>query len=203
MSEDGTLTTYAYSRSGDLLTTTMERGVPDSATPPTVADGTRTITTVNHYGNAIAETTTDILSSLDLDSWVATGVDDRGRMTAAQHTDMTTESWNYDCCHLMSQTDRQGIVTTYSYDALGRQQTTTRLGITDRQILDAEGRVLRRERIGTDASVIVLEETTYDTRVVSTPGINFGDASLGIATKRCWCNRKRQIIWPLCWTISI
>ncbi len=183
LSENGQLTTYSYSQSGTQRTTTRETGMPNAGSIA-VADGVRTTSVVNEYGVVISEAVTSIPNGLTLSSWTATATDDRGRVTAASHSDGTTESWSFglpgeDCCQMSSHTDRQGVTTSYGYDALGRQTITTRLGISDKVTLDAAGRVTKRERIGTDNSIIVQEETTYDLagRVTQTQ-----DAMGGITT---------------------
>jgi YD repeat-containing protein len=165
VNEQGIETTFTYSQSGGNLTTTAtESGV----------GATQTITTTNEAGTVVAMTKKDLASNLVLESFTVTSTDDLGRATAITYHDGTTEAFKHgdDCCGggLESQTDRQGMTTTYIHDALGRTVETTSLGITERLTYDAADRVTKRERIGTDDSIIVQEQTTYDLagRVLST-----------------------------------
>jgi RHS repeat-associated protein len=157
VNEAGIETTYSYSTSGGNLVTTATQSGPGAV---------RTVSTTNEAGTVIAETKTDVASGLPLESFTVTATDDLGRATAITYGDGTSEAFEHgdNCCggDLISQTDRQGVTTTYVHDALGRVVETTRLGITESLTYDAADRVTKRERIGTDDSVFVQEETTYD-----------------------------------------
>jgi RHS repeat-associated protein len=173
-SPDGSMTFYAYSRSGDNVMETREAGAPNSSRT-SVIDGTRTVTTTNPQRQKIAEDVIDIASGLTLSTWDALSVDSLGRPTEIGYGDGTTRSMTYvgssascgSCSGsgnflVESETDRNGVTTTYAYDALNRRTDTTRLGVTEHLVYDAAGRVTERHRIGTDDSDITLSATTYD-----------------------------------------
>jgi YD repeat-containing protein len=53
---------------------------------------------------------------------------------------------SYGCCGYDTQTDEQGITTTYTYDAPGRSRTEERLGITTTHFYDPAGRETETRR---------------------------------------------------------
>ncbi|HEY5894207.1 MAG TPA: hypothetical protein VIT91_13360 [Chthoniobacterales bacterium] len=97
-----------------------------------------------------------------LESWDATSFDTLGRVTGKAYNDGTTESVTYACCYLESETDRDGVTTTYSETPGGLVKTRTRFGITEITTYDAMGRLLKRIRKGTDNSEITLEDNAYN-----------------------------------------
>ncbi len=187
---DGTMTFYSYAMSGATKVVTADTGSPNTGLTAITA-GTRTVTTTNAAGQTIAQDTIDIASGLTLQSWSALTIDDLGRPTEIGYGDGTTKSIVYEgssaacgtCSSsgnflVASETDRNGVTTTYAYDALNRRTDTTRLGVTTHVIYDAAGRVLETHRIGTDSSDIRVAKTVYDLagRVTET------DDALGNAT---------------------
>lgn len=158
---DGTLTTYAYSVSGGVKTVTQDQGAPDPSGQQ-VESGRRIVRTLDQSGNWLTETTTDIASGLTLEEKEVASRDADGRVTQVDYADGTQEEFNYGCCGLESQTDRDGMVTSYAYDALKRVTETTRAGITTRNEYDAMDRVTKVTRVGSDSSQIVQTQNTYD-----------------------------------------
>src|SRR6185436_11448365 len=78
-----------------------------------------------------------------------------------------TTHFSYGCCSLESVTDPDGVQTVYDYDSLKRRTGQTvyyggSLGITTSNLLDAAGNALNTIRVGTNASVITLEQSKYD-----------------------------------------
>ena len=83
----------------------------------------------------------------------------------------------YACCGLETETDRDGVTTTYGYDDAGRRTSITRHGITHFDDLDAAGRVWRRRRVGTDSTEVILSTTTYDTAGRMVTQLNAGQSA--------------------------
>ena len=78
------------------------------------------------------------------------------------YLDGTYKTITYACCGVDSETDRQGVQTSYGYNSLHRLSVTTLDGISIIQNYDAEGRVLSTVRQGTDASQITLSRAQYN-----------------------------------------
>lgn len=135
---DGTLTLYEYTAldglgnpdidNGEMLTTVVEKGEPNGAGTD-VVDGIRTTTVVDRRGNEIARTIVDIDSGLTIEQRLATEQDEFGRPTEVTLLDGRTETFDYDCCGLASQTDHLGITTSYD-EVDGIEESETRLGVT-------------------------------------------------------------------------
>jgi len=158
---DRTLELYTYSQSGNQITATILSGQP-SPNGDVVIDGTQTVRTTDPGGNLISETVTDISSGLLVSFTQATSFDSFGRPTHIDYSDGTSETRVYNCCGLESQTDREGVTTSYLYDDLHRVISKTRAGITMLNTYDAEGRILSTIRKGTDNTEIHLSTLTYD-----------------------------------------
>ena len=171
---DGTRTLYAYASGAGTRTVTTDTGAPNVGGTAIVA-GTRTVATYNEANQQIEEEVIDLASGLTVSEWVALTVDDLGRPTLIGHGDGTTREIAYvgssascgSCSGsgtwlVASETDRNGVTTTYAYDALNRRTETIHLGVTEKLVYDAADRVVQRIRIGSDASEIVQEKTTYD-----------------------------------------
>lgn len=181
-SPNGTMTIYTYAMSGDDRIVTRDNGEPNGTGTAIVA-GTRTTTTTNLHRQQIAEGVIDIASGLTLSDWEALTVDSLGRPTVIGYGDGTIREIAYvgsaascgSCSGsgkflIASETDRDGVTTTYAYDALNRRTETTRLGVTDKVVYDAADRIVERLRIGTSGPAILLQKTNYDLagRVTST-----------------------------------
>ncbi|MBI4027026.1 MAG: RHS repeat protein, partial [Verrucomicrobia bacterium] len=160
-SPDGTMSLYTYLMSGNQKTTTVKTGQPNAGETD-IVDGTRIVTVVDQAGNALTETTTDIASGLLLTSATTTQQDEFGRPTRVDYNDGTHIARNYGCCGVESETDREGITTTFIHDDLKRVIASTRVGITTLTTYDAEGRVLTTTRKGGDASEITTNTSTFD-----------------------------------------
>jgi len=172
---DGTMTFFSYAQSGGDRIVTRDAGAPNPSLTGIVS-GARTVTTTNSSDQTIAEDDIDIASGLTLSTWSALTVDSLGRPTLIGYGDGTTRSIAYvgssaicGTCSgssgnflVDSETDRNGVTTSYAYDALNRRADTTRLGVTEHVVYDAADRVLERHRIGTDSSDIRVAKTVYD-----------------------------------------
>jgi RHS repeat-associated protein len=158
---DGTLTTTAYTPTATTLTTVTMTGAP-STDGLSVIDGIKTITTEGPSARLVSRLTYDIASGLLLSSETVSATDEFGRPTRIDYADGTFITRSYACCGLDSETDRQGITTSYIYDALRRVTDVTRAGITTHTTYDPEGRVLTVSRIGSDTTTLVQQTNTYD-----------------------------------------
>jgi RHS repeat-associated protein len=173
---DGTVNVYQYSTNSTSKTTTVWSGAPDS-TGTNVVDGTMTVSVLDLGGNSISNATYDIASGLLLSSAVTLQTDALGRPTVIQYNDGSTMTTQYGCCGIDSQTDRNGITTSYTYDELKRVSTITRAGITTSYTYDANGRILTTTRKGTDNSTILQNTSVYDVAgrlISSTNALNYG-----------------------------
>lgn len=160
---DGTLSLYEYSVDGSgNLSTLVWTGQPNGGGTAIVA-GTKLVTLQGPLGNVIERTTVDIAADLITGSETFSDFDEFGRPGRVTYLDSTFKLYSYLCCGLESETDRDGVTTTYGYDALKRRITTTRNSIAHIQTLDAANRVLFTQRQGTNASTITLASMVYDT----------------------------------------
>ena len=160
---NGTLSLYEYSvGGGGNLTNTVYSGQPNGGGTAVVA-GNSQITVQGPFGNTLSRTTVDIASQITTGSETFSSFDEFGRAGRVTYLDATFKLISYSCCNLDSETDRDGIVTSYSYDALKRRITSTRNGISHISTLDAAGREWFTQRQGTNSSTILLSSRVYDT----------------------------------------
>lgn len=172
-SPDGTMSLYSYSLDGSNRKVIQDYGAPNSG-KTAITSGIRIETLTNPAGQTISETIKDITTGTAIKFWQATKIDDLGRPTEISYGDGSIETREYvgssascgSCSGagqylIDSETDRNGIDTSYLYDALGRRIKTIRLGVTEEVKYDAVGHVTQRIRIGTSGT-ITLEETDYD-----------------------------------------
>jgi RHS repeat-associated protein len=160
---DGTasLTAMALDGQGNSIST-VKTGQLNAAGTDVVV-GTMDVTTTNLTSNsAVGVTTSDIATASQLSYWTATQSDQWGRPTTIAYSDGTTDYRSYACCGLASETDREGITTSYNYDLAGRLVSTTRAGVTTLNGYDADGRLLTVTRQGSDGSAIVQQTNSYD-----------------------------------------
>ena len=159
---DGTMALYSYATNatGTTMTNTVDKGQPSGTS--TVTNGTRTVTVAGTAGETISRTATDIASGLVIEQASYSGFDGFHRPGRVDYLDGTYETTTYACCGIDTQTDRQGVQTSYTYDALQRIYITTRDGLSTIHSYDAEGRVLSAVRQGTDSSQITLSRAQYD-----------------------------------------
>jgi RHS repeat-associated protein len=126
-----------------------------------VTDGTLRETWFDQYERATLEVQTDIASSIVTSSNFYS-YDERGNLTNTLYLDGTHSSQTFDCCHLLSTTDRDGTDTTFTYDALHRLLTTTRASVTTSNVYDSVGNILATVRFGNDGSSITTSQATFD-----------------------------------------
>lgn len=168
LSADGDLTIHEYSSDG--LTQWTYSG-KEGAIEDTIGKVTLTEIERNGQGHIILETKRAWPQEWVLTLIEAVQTDAFGRVTqtelkragdASADPSMivySERSAQYSCCGLDSETNEEGIVTTYQYDGLKRVRETTRGGITTVREYDALGRI-RSETI----NGLRVHEQDYDSR---------------------------------------
>ena len=160
---DGTMSLYEYELDGSTnKTTTIYTGQPNYNSTA-VTNGTKLVTLQGPLGNVISRTTVDIASEITTGSETFSDFDEFGRPGRVTYLDSTFKLFTYICCGVESETDRDGVTTTYAYDALKRRIGSYRNGIWHLNTLDAAGRTLFTQRQGTNGSTITLASMVYDT----------------------------------------
>lgn len=155
-------TGYVTDLGTNQITITTATGAPDVGLSSVIA-GTRTVTTTDALGRTLDHTVVDIATGTVLEAYVVTETDADGRATRIDYTDGTHIARSYSCCGLGSETDRNGLTTTYLYDALGRTEYVIGQGLTTRYVHDAAGRIRKTYRRGSDNTEILVEEADYNT----------------------------------------
>jgi RHS repeat-associated protein len=155
-----TLTTYVENSDGTKTTTTLT-GAP-SSDGSTVVDGSQTVSITDAVGHPISTQVTDIASGLTTAYDIWSEPDAFGRPTVVTHLDGTTEITTRSCCNVQTYTDRFGTTTNYTADALQRIVSKAAAGITTLYTYDGAGRLLETRRQGSDNSIMVQSQTSYD-----------------------------------------
>ena len=159
---DGTLSLHEYEVDGATnLTTVIYSGQPNGA-GTAVTNGTKLVTLQGPLGNVISRTTVDIATEITTGSETFSDFDEFGRPGRVTYLDSTFKLFTYICCGVESETDRDGVTTTYAYDNLKRRIGSYRNGIWHLKTLDAAGRTLFTQRQGTNASTITQASLVYD-----------------------------------------
>jgi RHS repeat-associated protein len=167
---DGTMEFYAYSfepynLAGIYTTNIITSGQP-GADITNIISGTKTITLTGPTGQLLSRTTVafqDGSSDITNACEVYSDFDVYGRATKTTFLDGTTETVCYGCCGDLAVTNREGTVTLNTFDNLNRLLTTTTSGVTVSNVFDAAGNILAKQRIGSDNSLITLDQSAYDT----------------------------------------
>ncbi|MCH8514558.1 MAG: hypothetical protein LAT83_23290, partial [Kiritimatiellae bacterium] len=144
---DGLIRTRETTYMGDMKTVTTATGKPDNSTVDKntrVEEGSKTVTVthrdhryeVSRHSYRITPLGEVLLSGYTHSNW-----DDLFRPKNTDYIDGTSVERDYTCCGLASETDRNGIITTYEYDELRRRIRSTRAGVTTHTEYDAMGRV--------------------------------------------------------------
>ena len=151
----------SYSLSQGHLTTTAITGQPDTSFS-SIADGTRTVTEVDEFGNLVSQATQDYQNGsagTTISSETVTDTETSfGRPTAIGTLDGQTVHYAYGCCAVTQFTDKDGVQTTYGYDELKRVISVAKAGVTMTYTYDANGNVLTEARDN-----VTLQTYTYDT----------------------------------------
>jgi len=138
---DGTESRYTYNYSGDTLTQTTKNGIFQN---DELTKGTRSETVSNRRGTQLSSRSywTDAdagIYNLKTAETLSTAFDSDGRVTETTYMDGSKVTRTYGCCGVESETDRDGIVTTYAYDDFKRLSYSVRDGITTLYSYDATG----------------------------------------------------------------
>ncbi|MBI5843626.1 MAG: Ig-like domain-containing protein [Deltaproteobacteria bacterium] len=184
LSPDGRLTTYAYDYGsfdgvsaftvggGLYLRTSVTHGTESS--PAGIAGKTTREVSVDTPTGVSVYSETEVYdgSACARVSWTRNTLDSLGRVERTDSSDGTFTQTGWTCCQKESETDAEGVTTTFIYDDLGRVISQTREGlngsvVTD-FVLDAAGRELSR-RV-TAGGIVQMSSTAYDTagRQIST-----------------------------------
>ena len=170
LNSDGTGTKYEYSTDGDTETTVTSTGVLDNSRNLTL--GSRTVSVVNRLGTQLSNTTYFIDTANNVNVKTAetinTAFDAQGRATQTTYLDGSTSSRTYGCCGVESETDQNGVTTTYAYDALQRLSHTIRDGITTLYSYDAAGNQTAVTTKGRDGGEITISSTYSNGELAST-----------------------------------
>jgi len=163
---DGIATIYQYTR--DAATgheiTTVFTGVPDTGLTA-ITRGAKVVTETNEKGGLVSRDTYDIATATTLTgSELGMDFDAFGRPWEIQYLDGTSQNYTYGCCGLENNTDREGILTTYTRDYAERVLTATRAGVTTENVYDILGRLrlVKRYPAGQSSSAITVSQTDYD-----------------------------------------
>ena len=158
---DGTGSFYSYVDSGGVRTTTTRTGWLNATKTDLVA-GTQTVGVVATDGRQLSSTTTDIASNLTTSSTTYGNFDPQGRAQLVTYLGGLTEQFQYACCGLETQINREGTATTHTYDALKRRTSTTTAGVTTINSYGASGNLAAVRRVGSDGSVMPQAGYAYD-----------------------------------------
>ncbi len=157
---EGTLTLYKYRKENGGEVRIVRSGVPNAAGTD-IVDGTVSTTRTDAKDQTIESTTVDIASGVTLASQIVLDRDPEGRPTRWLYLDGSESSTVYGCCGVESETDRNGLVTTYEYDDFKRTVAVHRLGLMTKYEYDTRGRTLKTIQVGTDSSELVASRTAY------------------------------------------
>jgi len=165
---NGTMSLYNYAQSTNGWQTNVVCAGQPNGTGTAIVDGTQTTTIIDPYGQTVSVTAQDIASTATLQNDVYGNFDALDRAQVVTHLDGTSNQFNYACCYLEDTIDRDGLLTYYLYDGAKRQYGYSKYynptnPITWQNTLDAAGRVVQAQRIGTDGSVVTLNQSVYDT----------------------------------------
>jgi len=156
---DATTTSYTY---------------PDQYTTiESSSDGTETTTVVDELGNIVSRTTLDASVTLAAETYIRTNASGEYFDPLRRGYDMVdlggrTNRYRYnECCGYDYTVNAEGQTNRFDYDTLKRQVARTLFyggstGIKTTNVLDGLGRVVVAKRIGTEGSVITLEQSLYD-----------------------------------------
>jgi YD repeat-containing protein len=125
---DGLETRYTYPPNGSSEPEYVDQGVVQAGV---VVNGTRTRTEIDTQGRRFRTTRQDLQPGgivITTDVTHHTAFDVRGRPTITTYLGGEQVTRTYACCGLETETDRDGVTTTYGYDDSGRRISTTRHG---------------------------------------------------------------------------
>ena len=140
-----------------------------------VIDGVSSEEVTDLTGNLLHRYEWDIASGVLTSSETVATRDAFGRPTRSDYSDGTYTTRTYDCCGVASQTDREGITSTFNTDHTvtfdldqnGTPETyygttVTRAGIATHTLTDPLGRAFKTILQGTNGALIVQDERHYN-----------------------------------------
>jgi len=162
---DGTLSIQR----GDLQTvgySEVLEGQPDAA-GTSIAEGTYTYTTTGNWGEKLYQETRTVSADGNrnwtlIEAATFNYLDELGRSHTVIGLDARPRTVLYDCCGLTSETDADGVPTTYLLDPLRHRIGSVREGITVTNTLDAAGQLVSRHRRGSNGQLVRLWSATND-----------------------------------------
>ena len=166
---DGTISAFNYATNGNYRTNITVTGQPDP-TSSYVVNGTSNVMVLNASGFKVDSAVYDVLSGLVTSHDIYADFDSYGRPQQVTHLDTTTEYTYYACCGLNNTVDRDGVNTVYLYDLDKRQlgsekiySGSTNNAIANEVTLDAASRPIQSYRVGSDGSIVTMNQSGYDT----------------------------------------
>jgi len=174
-------------------TTILRSGVPDGS-GTNILCGTVTTTVVGLGAQVLTNTVVykaSGVSDIVMDQDIYTYLDARNRSYQIAHLDGTTEQFNYACCGLDSQVNRDGTTTDYLYDALQRQIGSVVNGITLTNQFEATGSTLVTARVSTNGSHIYITRSAFD---LAARPVKETNALSGVTTYTNYFDGSHQLI---------
>ena len=140
---DGTATIFTRVDDATNRVETTWEGVPN-ATRTAVTKGTRTEHRIDLSGRLISEKTWSVFPATYLiSSKIVTSADAQGRPTRIDYLDGTYEIFNYTCCGIGDQRDRDGMWTHNTYNTRKLLVSQNRAGVVTDTDYDAVDRVIK------------------------------------------------------------
>jgi RHS repeat-associated protein len=160
---DGTKSFYEYEWDvNNNLTTTTYSGAP-GVTGTNVVDGVKTVRITGAAGETISVTQIDILSNITIAQEVYSGFDNLRRPGRVTYLNGDVKTFVYACCNIESETDENGITTSYTYDTLKRRTSATRAGVSMINLYDAANHVVATIKQGTNSTQMLMSSNIYNT----------------------------------------
>ncbi len=159
---DGTRQSYVYGSTPTTRTVTFYSGQADPNNTSNILSGTKTVTTQGSYGETLSTVVYDYPGGAVVD-YQANAFDELGRLTNSAYLDSTQTHATYqDCCNVSTQTDREGIATTFYYDDLRRQVAAVRNNISLTNHYGPDPNRVLTYRIAQGTNAIQVGDATYD-----------------------------------------
>jgi len=160
---NGVLTLYEYEYDGATnLVTTVYTGAPNGDYSA-VTNGVKTVTIQGPLKETISVSQVDIVSNILIGRETYSDFDLLKRPLKVTSLNGDVKTFVYSCCNLESETDENGVTTSYTYDALKRGTSSMRAGVSMINLLDAAGQVVASIKQGTNATQMLVSSNVYNT----------------------------------------
>ena len=157
---DGTSKTFSYQIINNQIIETIDQGAFQNGS---ISAGTRMVLTSTLTGHSISVSIYDAATMVLLDSENTTSLDPEGRPLAISYLDGTSAQYNYNCCGLESQINRDGSWIAYQYDDLHRNTAITTPAVLDQGTPLTEAATLTYNySYDTAGRVLSVNESTSD-----------------------------------------